>query len=253
MNIQYCSDLHLEFRENKNYLAENPIKPVGEILILAGDLVPFALMHQHKDFFDYVSDHFEQTYWLPGNHEYYHSDLADRCGSFCEKIRNNVLLVNNYKATHEYVNLVFSTLWTELSIKNQALIQQGMSDFHVIRYKGRPLTPIDYNEQHALCLAFIRKQLKNPADKTIVVTHHVPTFLNYPEQYKGDVLNEAFAVELFDDIEPSGIDCWIYGHHHQNIPTFKIGATNVVTNQLGYVKYQEYYGFNHQQIIELKQ
>lgn len=251
MKIQYCSDLHLEFRENKKYLMENPIKPVGEILILAGDVVPFALMQKHEDFFDYISDHFKQTYWVPGNHEYYHSDLADRNGAIDEKIRTNLFLVNNYQVIHEDVRLIFSTLWTRLSAQNQWNIQQGLSDFQVIRYKGGRLTPTVYNEQHTSNLSFIRQQLEEPVDKTVVVTHHVPTFLNYPDKYKGDVLNEAFAVELYDLIEPSGVKYWIYGHHHELVPTFEIGATQLISNQLGYVRYQEHHGFNHQCIIEI--
>ncbi len=58
MKIQYCSDLHLEFKENKNYLRENPIIPSGEILLLGGDIVPFAVMDSHNDFFDFVADNF---------------------------------------------------------------------------------------------------------------------------------------------------------------------------------------------------
>lgn len=71
-------------------------------------------------------------------------------------------------------------------------------------------------------------------------THHLPTFLNYPEHYKGDVLNEAFALELFDLIDSSNIDYWVYGHHHCNIPEFNIGKTRLVTNQLGYVQQYEH-------------
>ena len=251
-NIQYCSDLHLEFSENKNYVRQNPLQAVGDILILAGDVVPFPLLKKHDDFFTYVSDHFQQTYWIPGNHEYYHSDLADRSGSFFEKIKDNVFLINNYHCMLSGVKLIFSTLWTTISIPNKWNVQQGLSDFHVISYKENRFTPDDYNEQHAGCISFIKRQLNEEPDKTIVVTHHVPTLLNYPEQYKGDVLNEAFAVELFDLIEASGPDYWIYGHHHQNVEPFQIGNTQLVTNQLGYVRYNEHLEFDRGRLLNLK-
>jgi hypothetical protein len=87
--------------------------------------------------------------------------------------------------------------------------------------------------------------------KTVVVTHHVPTFMNYPAKYRDSVLNEAFAVELYDIIEPSNAAYWIYGHHHQSIAEFNIGTTRLINNQLGYVKYNEHQRFNSSAMIEL--
>lgn len=107
ITVQYTSDLHLEFPANKAFLKQNPLQPVGEVLVLAGDIVPFAVMDKHKDFFSYVSDHFETTYWLPGNHEYYHFDIAEKSGVLHEKIRSNVFLVNNTSVLHENTRLIF--------------------------------------------------------------------------------------------------------------------------------------------------
>ncbi len=250
MKIQYCSDLHLEFKENKKFLDENPVKPLGEILLLAGDIVPFKVMNKHSDFFDFVSDHFEFTYWLPGNHEYYHADASQRSGLLNEKIRSNVAIVNNISVTHADVKFIFSTLWSKISPANQCTIQQNVSDFQVVKFNGETFTPAHCNQLYQDSFEFIKSEVQhNDKNKTVMVTHHVPTFLNYPEKYKGDVINEAFATELFDFIETSNIDYWIYGHHHTNTPDFEIGKTRLLTNQLGYVKYGEQHLYGNK-IIE---
>ena len=82
------------------------------------------------------------------------------------------------------------------------------------------------------------------ATKNVIVTHHVPTFRNYPEKYKDSFINEAFAVELLDFIRTFAPDYWIYGHTHGNTPNFEIGNTKLRTNQLGYVKYEEQEDFD---------
>ncbi len=75
-----------------------------------------------------------------------------------------------------------------------------------------------------------------------MVTHHVPTMLNYPEKYKGSILNAAFAVEFHDLIVDLDIDCWIFGHYHQNGCDFTIGKTKLLTCQHGYIEFNEHVG-----------
>ncbi len=246
MTLQYCSDLHLEFRENKAYLSANPLIPSAEILILAGDIVPFAFQKDHDDFFRFISKNFKYTYWLPGNHEYYGADAAVKSGSFKEKIKSNVFLVNNVAVIQGDVRFLFSTLWSKINPPNDWMLEKSVSDFSAIRYKGyRFSTPV-LNNLHQSCMNFLTGEFqKEEQGKTVVITHHVPTLLNYPAEYKGSIINEAFAVELYGFIEDSKAKAWIYGHHHRNTSDFVIGETHLLTNQLGYVQQGEHQLFNN--------
>lgn len=252
MTIQYASDLHLEFRENKEFLKTNPLQPVGDMLVLAGDIVPFAEINKHKDFFSFVSDNFASTYWIPGNHEYYGFDLATKCGVLNEKIRSNVFMMNNTLVIEDNTKLIFSTLWSKISPAYEWQIERSMNDFHVIKNDKYRFTAERYNELHAESLSFLEKELTTGTDlKKVVATHHVPTLMNYPAQYKGSVLNEAFAVELFGLIEETTPEAWIYGHSHSNTPDFEIGKTRLLTNQLGYVSLGECQQFKINKTITL--
>lgn len=252
MKIQYASDLHLEFPENKEFLKKNPLLPAGDVLLLAGDIVPFTVMDKHTDFFNYISENFGTTYWVPGNHEFYYSDISERSGSLNEAIRSNVFLINNTSVILGNVKLIFSTLWSEIGTLNKWIIQQRISDFQVINYKTIRFSPDHFNGLHQEGHKFLKNEIEmNFSGKTVVATHHVPVLLNYPEQYKSDVLNEAFAVDLYDLIAKSNIDYWIYGHHHVNVDEFAIGDTILNTNQLGYVRYNENVGFINNKYINV--
>lgn len=252
MAIQYASDLHLEFPINKEFLNRNPFQPEADVLVLSGDIVPFVLINKHQDFFDYLSDHFKVTYWLPGNHEYYHFDIAQKSGVLHEAIRSNVFLVNNTSIVHDYVQLIFSTLWSHIGPGSQWQIERSLNDFHVIKNNGYRLSTEQYNQLHNESIKFLTDELnESTANQVAVFTHHCPTFFHYPEQYKDSILNEAFAVELFNLIESSRINSWVYGHHHSNTPEFQIGTTRLLTNQLGYVQRNEHLLFERDKVIEL--
>lgn len=253
IKVQYASDLHLEFVQNRAFLRKYPLRPSGDVLILAGDIAPIHELQKYGEFFDLWADQFRMVYWLPGNHEYYHGDLGRHAGSFVEQVRSNVILLNNQIWEEGPLRLVFSTLWSRIDPRNAFALQTNLNDFHLIRYQQKRFTPDHYHQQHTLAKQFLQGALAQQPwlGLTVVITHHVPTFQHYPPQYKGDILNEAFASHLDELVFDCGADYWIYGHHHRNIPEFCIGQTRLVTNQLGYVQYEEHWSFQHQQVLTL--
>ncbi len=245
MTFQYASDLHLEFPENRNWLRAHPIEPRADVLLLAGDIVPFAVLEKHTDFFRLVGGQFQQVIWIPGNHEYYGGDIAERSGTVDEALAHNLRLVNNTTVFAGGTRILCTTLWTRIDQGNEFAVRRGMVDYHQIRHAGDLLLPAHTTQLHEASLAWLEAELARPfAGPTVVMTHHAPTFMHYPSQYRGDALNEAFAVELHELIADSGATAWIFGHHHHNTPAFTIGRTRMLTNQLGYVSHGEHDTFD---------
>jgi hypothetical protein len=229
-----------------------PLEPVGEVLILAGDILPFALHKEQPEFIDRIADSFEMVYWVPGNHEYYGYDLSTVADPLLEKLRSNVWLVNNQVVSYKSVSFICSTLWSKINVINALDVQRCVTDFRSIQWNGAPFTTGQFNQLHNQAVTFLEKAIKEVSnDKSIVVTHHVPTLYQYPNKFKNSPLNDAFASELYDLIHDSGVPYWIYGHHHCNTPDFVIGNTTMLTNQLGYVHHHEHGSFRRGKVVEV--
>jgi len=252
MKFQYCSDLHLEFIKNTYFLHSNKLIPSAEILILAGDIISHRKNHENEKYFDFLSESFQEVYWLPGNHEYYNSDMVRGNQIKGKKVRDNIHIVNNEVINCNGVNLIFSTLWSLISPQKELIIKSHLSDFSQIKYNGDAFRPKQYNLLHQQSISFLEKSLIDlQGNKNLVITHHVPTLYNYPSEYKNSPLNEAFIVELHDFIEKYQPEAWIYGHSHINTPDFNIGKTKMLTNQLGYVEMGEHKTFRFDSIIDI--
>jgi predicted phosphohydrolase len=211
MKVQYGSDFHLEFPENRRFLTRYPLEPVAEILVLAGDIVSFNEKEKAREFFDFVSYHYSKVFWVPGNHEYYGSDITEKSVPLWEDVRHNVHLVNNQIVDYGGFRFIFSTLWSRISLSCERDIERCIADFSAISYAGGKFTPRKFTLLHRENLRFLKNALKTAGDtQSIVVTHHVPTLINYPSVYKNSPLTEAFAVELFDLIEVSGAPAFGY-------------------------------------------
>jgi Icc-related predicted phosphoesterase len=245
MKIQYCSDLHLEFDHNIRYLKTYPVKKSGEILILAGDIIPLHDEFFNNSFFNQISDSYEQVFWVPGNHEFYYTDLKDFSESFEIKIRSNVKIVHNKEIEYKGVRLVFSTLWSAISSLREREIEQGVSDYACILNNGRKLRVKDSNHLHRQCMDFLSASLSRKHPKTVVVTHHLPSVRCNALKYLTSPVNEAFCTDYSEFIENSGVNFWIYGHSHFNQHPVYLNKTLLVTNQLGYVASNEQEGYRN--------
>jgi len=253
MKIQYASDLHLEFSDNSRCLRDNPLKPVGDILILAGDIGYLNDDNYSKHpFWDYVSDNFKQVIVAVGNHELYkYYDLVQIPQGLVCSIRDNVKCYYNAVVRIDNVELIISTLWAKIPLKEAYITERGVSDFHRILYNDKPLTFDNFNREHDSCFQFIRNAVSKSSAKHIVVaTHHVPSFQLASPDFTGSKINGAFTVELEQYIESSPIEYWIYGHSHRNIDKV-IGKTKCVSNQLGYVFHNEHHSFDVGKTIEI--
>lgn len=251
MKIQYCSDLHLELKDNSRYIKYNPIEPKGDILILAGDITYRCEEYFKHNFFKYVSDNFKSVYMISGNHEFYKGcDLKIQDKPEMTAILDNVFIINNKSVIIDNTNFIFTTLWSKINAEYELNIKTFITDFKLIKYHSNILTTSDFNRLHEKSLKFLEKAIdENKLKKMIVVTHHLPSDLCIPEEFKGNSLNSAFATNLSSFIEKSNVDYWIYGHSHRNVPLRKIGKTKLVTNQLGYVAYNENIGYKNDATI----
>jgi Icc-related predicted phosphoesterase len=243
VRIQYCSDLHLEFEQNNKYLIDNPLAVCGDILILAGDIVPLHDEFLSYSFFRLISKSYKQIFWVPGNHEYYYSDIDDFDFSSGIKLLGNISIINNNIIDYEGIRFVFTTLWSKISRANEKYVEQSVSDFDCITKNKKNFSVADFNRVHHESLSFLKHAIFDKTDKTIVVTHHLPSPLCNKDIYQKSNINEAFCSDLTDLIEESNAAFWVYGHSHHNQKPVYIGNTIMLTNQLGYIQFDEKDGF----------
>ena len=193
MKIQYCSDLHLEMGKNAAFIEKHPLEAAGEILLIAGDCTYANLECFEDPFFDAVSRQYKLVYVVPGNHEFYEGPDTSILGSPVKrKIRDNVFLVHNTVTNYKRVNFICATLWSRIGTRNHVAIEQSMRDVRLIRRNGSAITANDYNALFRQSSAFLQKEAsERKKGRTVIVTHHVPTFDYVVDSHRNDPLAEA--------------------------------------------------------------
>lgn len=263
MKFDYASDLHLEINGHRE-----DVEWGGDVLILAGDTVPVAYLQEHRTdkdakrtqkavqlFKEKVCSKYRYVIDVMGNHSHYHWSFPHTKGSL-EKvfadIPNYILLEKQDFVIDDKYHIIGGTLWTDFNKGDPLAMmcaQRGMNDFYVV-YQD-PFSRTEFRPQnaymdHVECLEWFRKRLREYEQhnyKTIVVTHHAPSYASCNPAHHGNDLDHAYASDLawFIEEKPQ-INYWVHGHTHFR-KCYKIGETNVVSNQCGYKGEKSYFEF----------
>jgi predicted phosphodiesterase len=245
MKIQIVSDLHLEFQENRKWLRENPLPQAADLLIMAGDVIPYIYHNQADEFFDTFSRDFEQIFYVFGNHEFYRGEVNTAYPRYDKLLRNNLRLLNNRSFDFAGYRFIITTLWTNIPLAEREKVQTMMNDFRLINKRTifkelRTFLIEDMINYYLQSVKFLEKELAAAQDKkVIVVTHHVPTYESLPQNFLNSALKYTYGNNLNYLIEANPqILAWISGHCHYPELRHK-GNTLLVRNPLGYVKHNQ--------------
>jgi len=247
--IQYASDLHLEYPKNREYLEARPLEPVGDILVLAGDIVTDQGRAKIEHLYTLWRSQFKYIISIPGNHEFYGGDAGYAYPALNEKLAPNHYLINNATIELEGVRFVASILWTHGPEDQMKKLERASNDYRLIRYTspgGSPakLTAAHVGEFHMTSLRYLESELKKHfTGKTVVITHHLPSYnLMGLMGYTG-ILKYYCASNLNRLIKDTTASYWIFGHFHQTIQKELFG-TKFVSNPLGYMTEGQYEEFS---------
>lgn len=274
MLLRICSDLHVEFwKYNKIPKMSRTVLPPDDrdkesVLILAGDI---GCLSQYpstiKPILAALAPRFKGVIYILGNHEYYSGAFWDSYKTFWDDkvLPKNVHVFDNEWRISDDVAFIGSTLWTSMNNRDPIAMftaERGMSDYEMIRKPGAsspyssPNTRIsaeDTVDRHESSAKYIFRAIdtfRNLNSKTVVISHHLPSFQSVNPKFTGDSLNHAFASELGDSIVHHSPTLWIHGHTHDSCD-YVLGDTRVVCNPFGYHGSQVNVKYNPRLFVEV--
>jgi len=246
MRIQYLSDLHSEFGFSR------PIPLVGDVLVLAGDLVTMpgkltSLVRRLPEV---------PTLIVAGNHEFYGHPIGQATlDSYREAVApfSHIHFFENQDVEIGGVRFLAATLWTDFAKGAHAgTCQAMMNDFYQIsvaeKSGRRRILPEDFASLHRQTVGWLKKELARNHSRTVVVTHHAPSYKSLAPRYAGSPLNGGFCVDLEEIIATYQPLVWIHGHMHDTAD-YMIGRTRVLCNPYGYEGREENAAFDPAAVV----
>jgi hypothetical protein len=187
---------------------------------------------------------------IPGNHEFYDGEYHDTLARMrASAARHEIHLLENDALVIGDVRFLGCTLWTDFRLFENAgrplqltaeqaveASRRMVPDFRTIRFahegSERPFAWQDWVSLHAYSRAWLAAELSRDwPGRTVVITHHLPSWLSVHPGFTTWASNAAFASDLDGLIERATL--WIHGHTHTT-QRYRVGNAQVVCNPRGY-------------------
>ena len=247
MRIQLMSDLHFEFHDDRGreWISSQNADDV-DVLILAGDIAEVRDGHLAEVLEAFVKK-FPDVVFVPGNHEYYGSTIADASTVFEDL---NAQLETLHILRRQTVNIrgqrfVGASLWfPERFDEEHSELENRLNDFHKI---GGGFRGWVYEEAKRDAQFLVETVLKGD----VVITHHIPSARGVAAKWQSviDGFGRFFVHPLPEDVIQRST-LWCHGHGHDSVQT-RIGEHTLSANPFGYLGVEENPGYNPSLIFEL--
>lgn len=253
VKIQYCSDLHLEFKP----ITQIPklVKNVGaDILVLAGDISAIDSTRDYDKFvalITYYSKKYKYIIHISGNHEMYCTTKQVRKEHCVDEVHKKfkalMKLITNYIYLNcDIVTLTINnkpymfagaTLWTKINPTDAEYVQKSMNDYSSIYLYDNALDKIEkytvehMQKAHSKHVAFFKRAIKKATEAKlplVIITHHKPIF----EGSTTNRLKQAYEVDM-SKILKRPVVLAIHGHTHEHYDK-TINGIRYVSNPKGY-------------------
>ena len=233
LELQICSDIHIEYKSDEIPDPLDYITPSAEILVLAGDIGSFYKIEQLKGFLERLCPLFKTVIYVPGNQEYYlvnnHESLPmyqllNRLYEIEANIKN-LYVLNQTSIIVNDICITGCTLWSDIKITIPKFI---------VRING--INNEVYKKKHSNDLKYINKMIDYCAKnnlKLVVITHYCPTYKVLENSNRRDKYSSLYMTDLDYLLKSNMVNTWICGHIHRNFDFYSENGTRLVGNQKG--------------------
>ncbi|MBX3227676.1 MAG: metallophosphoesterase family protein [Labilithrix sp.] len=243
MKVQYVSDVHIEFHADEGESFVESLEPDGiDVLVLAGDVAVGRGIGPALDrFCRRYAD--ARVLYVHGNHEFYGTTREDVVAITREACARNPNLawLDGDVVTIGGVRFLGAPMWFKKPAGVRRLAA-AMNDFSQIERFDTWVY-----EENARALAFFDREL---ARGDFVVTHYLPAEVSVAPRWKGSALNPFFLCDVEALIRAREPACWVHGHTHDTVDAV-VGATRVLANPFGYVRFELNPRFVDRAVVEI--